>query len=296
MKVILSIVALVFVTFLSLAGLKIYQLERELKQARVDFIQRVEASNLVIGQAATAIADANKLKGELSKEVQDAIKAKNAALDMYASLVAKYQAIGKGKIDTAPPTTGPDGKLTSLPFQFHDFRLDVKGDAITKDFEYTLHQRFELKFAETKLSNGSFNHYAELYELDPAGKQVGKLELTKFNVVRSSDEPKAHFQYWNPRVDIGIGAILSNSFTFDPAALLGISLMGYGPLKSDLSWRFIRIGLELTSSNFGLSIAPAQYNVASKGRLFHNVWLTPAYGYHPVDQKQYITLGITATL
>ncbi len=286
------------VTLVLLCGVKLFRVQKELEQTRKDFSAKLQEADLQLGRAATVISDANKMIGELDKNIQDEIKKRNATLDMYARLVAKYQAQGSGHITTPDP--GPivvDGEaLTHLPFHFEDFRLKVDGDVITRDFNYTLNQRFELKVAETKLPSGGFNNYAELYELDPDGKHIGKLELTKFEVVRTSDEPAAKLSLFNPRLDLGVATVFSNRFTFGPRAVLGVSLASYGYSKSDPTWRFARIGMDIAKDSLGLSLAPILYNIAKPLPLVNNLWIGPAAGYDLNDKYWYGLLGISAAL
>ncbi len=284
-------------------GSKVLQVQNELKATRAELTTKLEEGNLALGRANTKLANAESMLSLLDAQTKKDIADRNAKIDMYASLVAKYQARGSGKLIIMPGSGDgsltlcdkPNEPLTTLPFEYQDFRLKFHGDIVKSTFEYTLSQRFELQFAETKLPSGGYNQYASLYELDEDGKRVGKLELTKFDVIRSSDAAKPHFQWWNPRLDFGIGMLLTNHFVVNPTGSIGISLMGYGTSKSDISWRFLKLNMDLNKDTIGLSIAPAVYNIAKPIPLLDNLYIGPSIG-RSLNNYNYILLGLSATL
>lgn len=295
-KILSALIVVLLLSGTTLLGYKLYQKDKELQETREAFSRSLNEANLELGRAKTVIANAQKMIGDLNTDIQKEIRQRNATLDMYAKLVAKLQTNGGGNLSTPP--LPPDVKLDSLPFTYQDFRLKASGDAVKKTFQYTLSQSFELKLAEVRLPTGGFSHYAELYELDGTGKRINKLELTKFEVVRASDAKKKSISWWNPRVDIGLGVLLTTALTMDPVTSIGMSTLSYGYSIHDVSLRFLRVGLDVNSDTIGLSIAPLQINVARPLPLIDNLWLSPAVGrslnWRP--SNNYLILGITAAL
>lgn len=290
--------------------------------------QELTQSNLDLGRANTKLGEADVLIKSLDKRVQEEIRKRNATINMYADLEANYK-VAKNDIklksqiitkltnnqvvaDNVKPLlpAGP-GKLfscakdraclevTSIPFSYQDFRLTLKGDIMTDKFEYSLTQRFSAKFIETKLPNGLYNHYAELYELDDKGKKIGKLTLTKFEVVRSQ-EMKAHLAWFNPKIDIGVGYSLKvDNETVKHAATgeLGVSLASYGLTDYDITWRFVRIAVAITTTpSFSLIGTPVQFNVGRHLKPFSNLWISPSVGYDFTLKAPVFSLSIAAIL
>jgi len=270
-------------------------------------------ANLDIGRAHTKIVDQAALHktalADIDSKWKAEIKKRQALVTMYAQLEGRYEAEKKkGKLVTkivheetliGLPKEGlwkRDGEgymlVTSMPFSYKDFRIDITGDAIKQQIGYKLHQRFHLQFVETKLPTGGRNHYAKLFELDDKGKRVGELKLDKFEVLRS-DEMESHIMWWNPKLDLGVGFGMSHKIDFNWVAELGFSLSAYGKTLDDISWRFFRVGTGITKHGFSLSFSPTQFNLGKHLPLISNAWLMPYGGYDFGHQAGHFGLGLS---
>ncbi len=252
------------------------------------------AGDLNLGRATTTFGDPKK--ADLDQDIQKDIASRNGSVESISKVEAHYEAHGTGTLVAPPPEiriVSGGCTLVSVPFEFHDFRLRASGDAVKKTFQYHLDQKFEVISAETKLPGGAVNNYVELYELDNNQKRIGKLQLTKFEVVKRQTQPR--FLFWDPALDIAFGGMISRNKEVGMFGSLGLSIMSYGREK-DLSWRFIRLGVGIDTHGIDLSVAPFQYNFAQPIPLINNLFLTPAIVY-TIDNKQYsLGLGVAAIL
>lgn len=270
-------------------------------------------ANLDLGRANTKIVDQKKLHktalADVDRKWKAEIKKRQALVTMYAQLEGRYEAEKKKvKITTKVVTEEevidlpPDGLwlkashgymlVTSMPFRYRDFRIDIDGDVIKQQMSYKLHQRFHLQFIETKLPTGGRNHYAKLFELDDKGKRVGKLKLDKFEVLRAA-ELTNRMMWWNPKLDLGVGFGMSHKIDFSWVAELGISVSAYGKTPDDISWRFFRVGTGITKHGFSISLSPVQFNLGKYLPLISNAWLLPYGGYDFGHQAAHFGLGLS---
>lgn len=304
----------IFVLFIACAGLTVMWVNsrsevsglRGILEQRVTELQR---ANLELGRAETRIGDANLMIEKLNKQVQEEIKKNQAALRLYAELEALYETekqkvkiitkivykdreipIPAGKI-FVKLDDGTYQEVSSMKFGYNDFRINITGDAIKQELSYKLHQKFRIIFVESQLPTGDRNHYAELYEIDEQGKDVGKLTLTNFKVIRS-EELKPKMMWWNPKLDLNLG------YTFSPKGLdhgwsgtVGLSFSAYGATPDDISWRFFRFGVGISQSAALLDFSPFQYNVGKKLPLISNLWIGPSVGVILNSEKKAITIG-----
>lgn len=290
----------IFVLSLLIAGFIKTRRDLTKAKAEISFIQN--KSNLEIGKAQTTIADANKQIKKLNEQIQSDIAANKATLISYAELEAKYNAVGKGKLVIPGPTRtifvssdGPPKPLDSLPFEFKDFRLQFNGDAVTGKADYKLTQKFELIYSESLSSTGNPNQYAELYELDPDNKRIGKLNVTKFNVTRTNPNEQSKFRFWDPRLDISLAFNLYSNIDNSWSGDLGLSLFSYGK-QNDLSWRFLRFGAGVDKFGPQLNLSPVLYNIANPLPLINNLWIIPRLGYNITLENYFIGIGIGSIL
>jgi hypothetical protein len=297
-KIIIGIIAL-FV--LLLIGNTI-RLKYKIDKLNNNVVSLKQDADLKIGRAESLTVNAENKIALLTKQQQEDIAKHKSLVDMYTELQAKYSVKGSGTIVVQGPTKeiyvtveGKPVQLKNMPFKFDDFRLHVDADAITKDFKYSLNQNFEVQLAETKSKNGTYNHYADLYELDSGGKRIGKLELTKFQVVKSSDVEQAKFKFFDPRLDLGLNYIFYKNLDHGFGGDLGISLMSYGK-SADLTWRFLRFATGINNQGVSLSLGPALYNIASPLPLINNIWLNPSLGTNLDNHIYYIGIGVSAIL
>lgn len=281
-------------------GFKHY--ESELSKARGTNAKIQMQADLSIGRANTSLEEANKHIKELDAQIQKDIKDKDAKLDSIGEIEATNTVHNSGKLITPTiaqimnPNTPIDKCIfiSTLPFSYEDFRLNVSGDAIKKTFEYTLNQKFEIIVAETKSNNGAVNNYAELYELDGSGKRINKLQLTKFNVYKNPIDPKK-FKWWDPAIDILAGGILSTGYNVGLNGNLGVSFFSYGRYRN-LDYRFLRLAVGIDKGGLELSLSPAQYNFAQPLPFVNNLWITPQIGYNLDVKTYFLGLGIAALL
>lgn len=266
-------------------------------------------SNLKLGRAHTQLSDARDKIVLMSEQIQKEVKDREAVVKLYAELDAKHQ-VSEREVKTITRILYKDREipfpkgsifyrkddkyyaLNSLTYNYKDFRITISGDAIKGTLSYKLHQDFNVKFVESHVSGGAINHYAELYEMNGKNK-VKKLEITKFEVVKSKDL-ESKFDWWNPKLDLllAVGLDLPApdiSWTTD----VGISFMSYGKTDNDLSWRFLRLGLGMSDETLSVSFVPVLYNVGQNLPLVSNIWLSLIGSYKPVINSGSVALGVS---
>jgi hypothetical protein len=274
--------------------------------------------DLILGRATTQLKDSTSTINLLNKQIKNEIQKRNAVVNLYGELQARYNTSGgpvkiitrvvyKNKLSPNPVLSLDNNKIyiklndstlkevTSMGYSYNDFRITIFGDAVKETLEYKLHQKFKAIFVETTLPQGSRNHYAEVYELDENNKPIGKMELTKFDVIRT-EELQSHWFWWNPKVDLHIGAGITNSLMFNWVADLGLSISSYGRTVNDLTWRFFRLGTGITSKDFSLTFSPAQLNIGQFLPLISNLWVLPYIGHSFPAMDFYFGMGISVVL
>jgi hypothetical protein len=285
----------------------------QLRQAQSQINSELMQAKLEVGRAHTQLGDANSKLGDLSSDLQKEVTALKASVTRYAELEADYKVLqkqkGKTTIEYLPgdPIEVPCPDVTfirgllyeaitehtmapirSLAANLKDDRLDVvcmiepypnTGRDIPFRVGYSLHFKLKGHLIETRTASGAINHFIELYEVDNNGKEVGKMELTKFDVT-VQDETLPHFMWWAPHVDVGILGGYSTRPGFATGGSIGLSAMGYGRTNNDLTWRFVRISLDL-STNAGIGLTPVLYNIGDPLPLVSNIWVGPhlMYGF-----------------
>lgn len=300
--------------------------------ARNDELMR---ANLELGRAQTAIVEQDTLHrtaiAQLNQAIQDEIKKRKALITMYAQLEAAYNTEKKradglattleeilktgNTADLKPGTLfykRTDGLLVEvkqLNWNYKDFRITLEGDMTPNGIKdeklevkysttYQLHQKFKVKVVGTKLPTGAINHYAELFELDDKGAEVGKLQLTSFDVQITSEKLKRRWSWWNPKLDVGLGVGVTHKGSFDWSASVGFSLMSYGYTNYDIELRVLNIGASLHGSGKpGIDFTPIQYNIVRglRFKVLSNIWLGPTMGID-LDNKWTFQLSIRAVL
>lgn len=279
--------------------------------------KQLMTANLELGRAQTTIVKQKDLHrtaiDDLDKKWKKEIKDRKALITQYAQLEGLYTAEQKKRKvitkvlwkerNTEHTVDLPFNKLfirqdngeykhvESMTWAYKDFRLSIQGDAVKQTLSYKLHQKFRAQFVETKLPTGGRNHYAKFYEVDDQGKDVGELELTKFEVLKANELASKMF-WWNPKVDLLAGGGINTRLQGFWTAEFGLSLMSHGQTPDDMRWRFLRLGLGVTNHGFALSFSPAQYNLGKHLPLVSNVWLTPLVGYDFGAGVPHLGLGI----
>lgn len=260
-------------------------------------VSELQQANLKLGRAETKLGEANEMIDKLNKDIQDEIKKREAMVKLYAELKAAYEAekknvkivtkvvykdkeidIPAGKI-FVKTEDGQYQEVTSMLFNYEDFRLTLQGDAIKQTLSYRLHQKFRGIFIEIELPGGTKNHYAEIYEIDADGKDVGRLELTDFTVIKSKDAVARLF-WWNPKLDISLGFGMGSG-GYGWTGMLGFSTSAYGVTPDDLSWRFVRLSAGIMDGkDFAIEFSPLQWNAAKYIPLISNLWISPSIGWN----------------
>jgi len=303
LSITLLIALAVSLALLGKLGWNNYQLRQERDEVNTNLMQ----AKLDIGRAHTKLGNAEARIGELSLNLQEEVKALKASVVRYADLEAEYRVLKK-KAATATITYYPSEPI-EVPCPDTSFIRGLLYEAITETtlapvkqvkatmederieivclvepvpnmerripfkFGYILHFLIRGKLIETKNAAGVVNHFLELYEIDQKGNELGKLELTKFEVV-VNDETAPHFMWWAPHVDVGILGGWNTSGTIGTGGSIGFSLMGYGRTTNDLTWRYPRISMDL-SGRAGIGLTPVLYNVGDPIPLISNIWVGP---------------------
>ena len=304
-QVIIYVVLGIFLVGLS--SLVIYQNQQNnnLQTLLMARNSELQEAKLEIGRGQTTIGDANTMIGKLNEKIKEEIRKREAVLTLYAELQGNYEAEKKKvKIVTQilykdreiPIPTGKifvkteDGsysEVTSMKFNYSDFRITLEGDAVKQELSYKLHQKFRGVFVESKAPGGLINHYAEIYEMN-GDKDEGRVELTSFKVIKSEDLPvKMH--WWAPHLDISLGYGLSGTLDHGFAGELSFSFSGYGKTKDDLNWRFFRLAAGILKGNRAtVSFSPFQWNFGKFVPLLSNLWLVPSVG-ADLTEKTWLT-------
>lgn len=268
--------------------------------------QALSQANLDIGKAHTQLGDANKKIEELTTELQKVIKDHKETIISYNELWAKYQNQSGGHSEVITPTTPTvvvvsetfksgllylaQSENTLQPlwpppvFNYIDERLTINSKLISEpidnkyvlylDNNYTLTLFFKLNLVQTISPSGMINNYAELWEIMPNGKEIEKLEITKFESL-VTDQRVAHLMWWAPHLDLGIIGGWNGAFIFGGS--IGFSSSGFGLTRNDLTWRFLRVGITL-GEKVGLDFTPILWNVNLP--LISNLWIAPMITYN----------------
>ena len=320
------------VIFLLVCGLAFWQWRAhvasdELLKTKTSELQ---AADLAIGKAKTEIESQKLLQkqalAELDQQLQDIVKKHNALVTMYADLQAQYKVSVKdgnslvAVIEELKKATSiadlpvaalfykkPDGTLAevkTLSWNWKDFRIDLTGTTATDGLNpdntikikhtvtYNMHMRFRSQFIEAKLPNGVATHYAKLFELDAAGKDIGELTLDSFVVTKAEDLSVTN-HWWSPHLDLGVGFGGSKD-GFSWLAEIGFSLSSRGVTKDDSEWRFFRFGAGITGQKqYSMTFSPAMWNVGKHIPFTSNIWIYPYAGYNFGNSSAQGGLGLS---
>ena len=195
---------------------------------------------------------------------------------------------------------GTQTPIKNLPFEYKDFRIEIKGDAITKDIQYKLKQKFAINILETEVNKDTFNHYAELFEINAdTGERVNKLTISDFAVTkRPRPEEQNKFNFWDPKIQLsvaGAARLKSNDrlkYGFD----IGGSIMSYGK-KHQEYLRVIRLGYMIDNiGHSNITFSPVLFNIGKPLPIFDNIWIIPSATFDIQNNSSYVGLGIGADL
>lgn len=284
----------------------------QLRNANAKLNEELMQAELEIGRAKTKFGNANKYIKTLEKKVQDEIKERDAAITRVGWFEGQLKTANKiikgqkkdqkivyidREVLIEPTNTVPKFERGMLyqaigpkslimlgrvdqKFQDHRLKLHVIIEPtpnaalrIPVNVGYELSVNLLGELVETLLPSGGINHYLTLWETKDKEK-LGKVLLQDFQVV-VNDQRKLHFMFV-PRLDIGITPFwnLIND-SFDAGGSFGVSVLGVGLTKKDLSWRFLRLSLEV-KNDIGLGFSPFVFNVGSLASpILTNVWIGP---------------------
>lgn len=308
------------IVILMLGGVSFYYYRDAQSTAELLSMKNKElmTANLELGRAHTIITDQKKVHRAALADIEDSwkkeIDKRKALIVAFGQMEARYEAekrkvktitkvrwrdrntdrvidLPKGKIFIRQDN-GEYKEITSLTYGYKDFRISIKGDAIEQTLSYKLTQRFRGQMVATLLPNGAKNHYVKIFELDDKGKAVKELELEHLDVLTSNDLPK-RMMWFNPKLDLGIGAGVNSKLVFTWVADFGFSFAAYGVTKDDITWRFLRVGTGLSNHGFSLTFSPAQLNIGKFLPVVSNIWLTPYAGYEFGTPAAHFGLGMS---
>jgi len=288
--------------------------------------QLMEA-NLELGKAGTQFGDAQDYINLLQKDLQKHIKDNDEILTRYGELEAEYTAV----VDNVPATETVyvEGPTIEVPIElnltrgmlyqaitsqvlaeipkifsiYEDHRVSIgcavrsrpnRDRKIPVFISYALKLKIRGQIVEARTASGAVNYYLNLFELDHEGNDVGKFKLTKFDVVVQKPGEKQFF-WFAPYLDLGGSIGIDTDVSFSASLSAGVSFMGYGHTKNDLSWRFLHLGAELSNDSIGLSFAPAQWNIGDVIPLVRNLWIAPQ-GAIFTDGRKSLGLQLTVGL
>lgn len=276
--------------------------QHQLNAVNATVSAQLQEANLEIGRAHTMYGDAQKKIAELTSAQQADITNRHGKVTEFGQAAADLNTKGEGSVSSVPILNpNKDVRVLALdlepgavyqavsrtdlqmveavPFEWKDFRLDIKGTVIPgtahieTNVSYTLHMKIGATMAEVRLPDGTLTHYITLFEVGADGKTEDVMQLDKYEVI-VTDQRVEQFYWWAPHMDVGLDAGLSEGKKLNYGGSVGFSAMGYGLTKNDLRWRFLRVGLNL-SDRLGLEFTPFQYNVAEHLPLLSNLWLGP---------------------
>lgn len=264
-------------------------------------------SNLDLGRAETSFGNAQSKIIKLDSALQKEISQRDALVTRYGELQAIHRVLVKKRRVKNVKTVYIEGKSiqcknehftrgllyeaittkTLLPLVSHsgvfkDFRVTIScsinpqpnsNRIIPMRAGYTLHQRFGGQLVETRLPNGGINHYVVLYEIGDKGKRLKNLKIEKWSVL-ATNELAPQWYWWLPRLDLGGFAGAGQGKVPYLAGSAGVSFMGFGKTKNDLSWRALRLSADF-GEDVGIGFTPGLYNIGELVPLVFNMWVGP---------------------
>ncbi|HMV01676.1 MAG TPA: hypothetical protein PLJ37_00980 [Chitinophagales bacterium] len=121
------------------------------------------------------------------------------------------------------------------------------------------------------------------------------INIVNGEVLVNSDNQfqKKHLMF-NVKGDLGVAITSSiDNLHVLVSPNIGVSLLSYGKSKKDNLFRFIRVGVGITSDKtFYSSVSPIMFNVGYKTNVFSNTYLYPTFGYS-LKNKFNIGLGLS---
>lgn len=276
-------------------------------------------AKLEIGRANTKFGEASDYIESLGKNLQAEIKARQAEVTRYGELLAQYNKVNKlkGKVEIVYKD-----KVVIVPkeLQLEPGVYRVNGQELTlieslkKDFEtpeltatceyncsedemtlsYDLHLKFKGQLVETLTPSGAINHYFNMWTIDEDGDELDKLTLTDFQVV-VIDERNPQFFWWTPHFDLGLVLTMNLEPRISAGGSFGFSIMGYGLTEHELSWRFLRFGIDWIGDTGAVSFDPVAFNFGRYIPWMHDLYISPHAAW-AFDNNWWFGLMIGTTL
>jgi hypothetical protein len=172
---------------------------------------------------------------------------------------------------------------------------DITGEPFLVEGGYRLSLKIAGQVTKVVLPGDTVRYKVRLFELDTKNNYVSSFQLKNI-VVKVRDLRANKFRKWAPKLDISL--TLGGLYPFSPVqvATVGFSPMGYGLSKRDLSWRFLRTGVGLSSSgDLVAEFTPALYNIGKiiPGDVIHNSWFGPSILFNKDGFNTGLTLNVS---
>ncbi|PIP62392.1 hypothetical protein COW98_04340 [Candidatus Roizmanbacteria bacterium CG22_combo_CG10-13_8_21_14_all_35_9] len=176
----------------------------------------------------------------LSKLQKEWIKNHNLDLQQYQTLLLLYQKQVSGKGTSTVPTTPTsvvmvdNQVIKDWKLDYSDFRIDIEADALSKEFDYMLHQRFSVNVTKAIDERGNGAYFANVSEIDNTGKSVGEVVVKDF-VVKEVKPSEKKFRWFGAPLQLGIGVGGADG-KFVPQIIGAYPIMTYGFTTVDTTW------------------------------------------------------------
>jgi len=285
---------------------KIAQVNGALETSNEALTESYMEADLLLGRAQTRLGKIEIENTGLRDDIKEEIDDRRAVVTMYGKLKARYNSLYKEK--TKVDIVYYEGETIELGLECSDFVPGRLYEAITKKvlspvakFEggianheiiikcsylprygdrvlpltitYELSLTLAGEIVESRLPDGGINHYAQIWAVDREGKKVKQLEFEELTfIVR--DETTPRFWWWAPHIDIGLLAGAHTTAEFSMGGSAGMSFMGYGHTKNDLSWRYPRLSFDYVEEP-AIGITPVLYNLGENLPLISDLWVGP---------------------
>ncbi len=178
-----------------------------------------------------------------------------------------------------------DGRVVSKIYNHAiDVKTAVARDESTGRYDVVSKADFILKSPSINL-NGEKVWFNKPYPLKITGG-TAVVDPTERNLLAP------RIQWWAPHLNGGVSFVAGASGA-EIRPSVDFSLAGYGPTKNDLDWKFVHLGLDVTSSldDAGFHVAPFSYRFWPN--FLTNTYLGPAVGWTRVGPNLQLNLNLT---
>lgn len=315
-KTLIYILVGCLVISLGLAGKSFYD-KLQFNKINIQLNEELMAANLEVGKAKTKFDKAEKYAEMITWELADTVRERDEAITRIGWFQGQLKTKNQQLANTNSDITYVEGPSIEVPADCPAYETGMLYQAISEkyllplqsvetkatDFRikidvgvyprpnnersipfkvgYQLDQKFKGELVESLSTTGARNFYLKLYEMDQ-DKIVNEVQLTDFEVV-IDDNTSPAFWWWAPTLDVGLNLSMSKQKKIRYGGSMGISFMGFGINKNRLSWRFLRLSLDLQETP-GVGFSPLLYNIADQIPLVKNLWIGPQISYF-IDQE-----------